>query len=196
MLPFIFFIVALGSGFALAQNDTTATNTTICSNQWDTDGVATGPINSTGSESLFWNSTTGGDRGAPKPWYISVLVNDTGNTLWDNGGTTARPYLSVPNDVNANVCVYSFASRNATSIGNGSGDIGCAGVLPEGCIAYLRGAIMNETSEISGSRARCDMLSLAPEDQKRREEACGPLGSMGLRCKSSIPPFDDLHLTT
>lgn len=165
--------------FALTQDSNNATSTTICSNQEEIDELAHGHVNSTGSESFIWNSTAAREFQATEPWYVSILVNNTNRDV-DNGGTIAWPYLSVPNDLrNVTTCVYQFASRNATSTGDGSSDVGCAGVLPEGCTTYLRAALLNHTRGGSGSQMQCSLL--LNEDKKRADEACGNIGNQGLR---------------
>ena len=184
MRPSSFPTITLLGGLALAQKITNNTDTTICRNQQVLDQTSTGTVNSTGSESFTWNSAAARDLGVIEPWYVSILVNDTlrgreGNTTLNNGGTIAWPYLSVPENArNVSVCLYQFASQNNTSTGNGSkGDIGCAGVLSEGCTLYLRDLLLNQTSGGYASELKCGNPTPTVTDNLRKEQACGDLGN-------------------
>ncbi|KAF3004967.1 hypothetical protein E8E13_008009 [Curvularia kusanoi] len=156
--------LALLTSLALAQTRTNSTNSTvICPNQRNIDRTVHGHINSTGTVPI--TLPAGGDSSTPKPWYMSVLLNDTGNYVSgnDNGGVIAWPYLSVPSDVTADACVYSFGSYNKTAA-----DDACGGVLETACEEFLLEAVRN-----SSRGSRCEPLSTAQEDIARRDEVCG-----------------------
>lgn len=167
MRPSTLSVTAMVSGLALAQNSTNSTTTPVCPNQRWINNTATGSINSTGISSFTFNSTTG--SGTTKPWYVSIQVNNSASS--GNGGTIAWPYLSVPEDTDADVCIYTFGSRNATPTGDN-----CEGVFPDKCIDYLREAVRNASSGLGGGRARCDLPNTA-EQNGRQWDACGPMGS-------------------
>jgi hypothetical protein len=162
------------SGLVLAQNNSAGNNGT-CTGNWQRDNPATGPINSTGSQSFTWPFVANINQDDVKPWYISVLVNNT-NLSRDNGGTISWPFLSVPDGVEASACVYQFGSQNATSTGDVDGAIGCGGIFTAKCIEYLRESLLNNTNGLSGKTPRCNLPSLTDGEQKRRKEACGDIG--------------------
>lgn len=177
-----FLTLSFLSGLALAQNANNSTgNDTLCKNQQTLDQISTGTVNSTGSDAFTWNSSVAGSE----PWYISITLNET---VPDEPYTAAkRPitwsYLSVPGTTrNVSACIYQFEPRNATSTGNSSGnDVGCAGVLPEGCTSYLQEALLNQTSGGYQSDIRCG--SIREGLSERGQAACGWLGDIGWRGK-------------
>ena len=188
------FTVALVTCRGFAQDTTNDTDTTICRNQQLLDQTSNGTVNATGSESFTWDNAAARDLGATEPWYVSILVNDTVrgregvDSSTDNGSTVAWPYLSVPNyPRNVSVCLYQFASQNATSTGNGGkGNVGCAGVFSESCISYLRELLLNQTSGRYLDEPKCGNPTPTVADSERREQACGDLGnSIAFRGKLS-----------
>lgn len=109
-------------------------------------------------------------------WYFSVILNDTvrGRNYSTVDFIELRPFLSTGPDVrNASVCIYQFSPQNATLTGSGANDTGCAGVLSDTCTAYLKEGSRNTTRSNSLPGDRCGTLSVAQEDLKRRDEACG-----------------------
>jgi hypothetical protein len=176
-------VTASLSGVVFAQNSTDSSNNTCAQRN----NAATGSINSTGSESITWTSVANIDRDDVKPWYVSVLVNNTNKSV-DNGGTISWPFLSVPNGVEANACVYQFGAQNATSTGNVNGAVGCGGIFNEKCINYLRESVLNNTSGIGNSPPRCHLATPTDEEIKRTEDACGDIGRSFSASRKSISP--------
>ena len=84
-----------------------------------------------------------------------------------------RLHRTAPDVRNASVCIYQFSPQNATLTGSGANDTGCAGVLSDTCTAYLKEGSRNTTRSNSLPGDRCGTLSVAQEDLKRRDEACG-----------------------
>lgn len=163
------------SRLGLAQNNT-GNNNDICSGSWERQHkAATGSVNSTGSDSLTWPLVANINRDDMKPWYISILVNNTILSR-DNGGTISWPFLSVLDGVEARACVYQFGSQNASSTGDIDGAVGCGGVFTGKCIEYLRESVLNNTSGIGSTTPSCNLPPFTDEEQKRRKEACGDTG--------------------
>lgn len=190
------FIAAMLDGLAFAQNSTSSSNDTCSGTLGQRQNAATGSINATGSESITWTSVANIDRDDVKPWYISVLVNNT-NQRVDNGGTISWPFLSVPDGVEANACVYQFGAQNATSTGDVEGSVGCGGVFTGKCIDYLRESVLNNTSGISGTPPRCNLPTSTDDELKRTEEACGDIGRRFSLVRKWLSPLSHiLHQLT
>lgn len=154
----------------LVRAQTNTPNTT-CPNQNQLNQTASGSINSTGSVPIHYTAPT-------SPWYLSTLVNNS-NIPSDNGGTIAWPYLSVPRNVSANACVYTFGSQNATATGAG-GDA-CEGVISLECREYLAREMMSASEELGDDGAECRLLPSDSEAARRREDVCRGLGPIGVR---------------
>lgn len=167
MLPFGAFL----GGVVLAQKDTNSSDN-ACTGSWELrHNAATGPVNSTGSGSLKWPFVANLNQDDVKPWYISVLVNNT-DLSQDNGGTMSWPFLSVPNGVEASACVYQFGAQNATSTGDVNGALGCGGVFTNKCIEFLKESVSNNSDGVN----RCNLPASTDEELKRTEAACGDIG--------------------
>lgn len=162
---------ALTSGLALAQN---GTSNGTCVNRDSIEETETGRINSTGTTSFAFDSAP-----ETKPWYLSVLVNQTGSSTGDNRGTSAWPYLSTPEEERADVCFYSFQVMNKTSTGDN-----CEGVLSNKCMEFITEAVRNSSSTL-GRTTSCNPLPSSTEFKSRQWDACGALRDDGFVRKLS-----------
>lgn len=108
------------------------------------------------------------------PWYISVLVNDTGSNRNNGRSRYTRPsFLSVSNNApNTSVCLYQFSPLNATKTSSGSG---CAGVFSDECTAFIQQALFNATNANWRPGDECPNPFPAGTNQQRLSDFCGKL---------------------
>lgn len=155
---------------AVAQNNTTESTcpSRILSVDQNT------PFNASGSISFtYHNAPSTPDL---DPWYLSVLVNDTtparNLSSRDSDSIQLSGFLSTGPDVqNATTCVYQFSPVNATSMGNGANDTGCAGVLSDACTAFLVEEL--EDAAQGATRPQSGRLCPQPFTSEEAREVCG-----------------------
>jgi hypothetical protein len=168
--------IVLASSLALAQSNTT------CPNQNYIDKSTFSHVNATGTTPFTWNTTSG----SSKPWHMSVLVNQTGKMSENgNGGTISWPYLSVPDGVRGNACVYAFGPVNQTAT-----DGSCGGVFSNECSEYLLDKVRENSRRASGGDGECELWLETSEELVRVREMCGFTNDRALVCKFLFPfPF-------
>lgn len=162
--------IVLASGLALAQSNTT------CPNQIYNGKATFSHVNATGTTPFTWNTTDS------KPWHMSVQVNQTGEMSDNgNGGTISWPYLSVPDGVRGNACVYAFGPVNQTAT-----DGSCGGVFSDECSKYLLDKVRENSRRASGASRECELWLETSEEQARVHEMCGFTNHRALVCKFSF----------
>ena len=162
--------IVLASALALAQSNT------ACRNQRYNDRATFSRVNATGTTPFTWNTTDS------KPWHMSVQVNQTGDMSDNGSGTVGWPYLSVPDGVRGNACVYAFGSINQTAT-----DGSCGGVFPDECSMHLLDKVRENSRRASGASGECELWIETSEEQDRVHEMCGFTNDRALKCKLSFP---------
>lgn len=125
---------------------------------------ANAQVNSTGSQLFQFSNEFSGDQ----DWRLSVTLNDTRDPVLVSSMHEIQGYLSVPEDVEAEVCIYMYGGMDHLA---GDQMSGCEDIISQECVEYLERNIKFPTIGIrnnDGNR-RCNQR---PIDDEARE-MCG-----------------------
>lgn len=163
---------------SIAQNNT-APDLSTCLNTIGTLS-STAHVNTTGNQPFRFANPYSGDE----DWYLSVTLNDTRSSLLVSTLHDIQGYISVPDEVEGDACIYMFSGLDAAP---GDGANGCEGLLSEDCINFLKREIRYPVSSARDREGRVRCYPAPMDDEARR--VCGDAlfqGGVVSNCKSQM----------